>query len=373
RKTTTFGEPYLETSECPGDDKNYTTGSCPGSYESPNGSSGRLHLTWSVPFQPGRLVAVARDASGRVLARDQETTAGTPDSLGLTTDRTALTSDGKSLAYVTVHVLDSHGVQVPDADNPVHVAVTGAGAFAGADNGKEDDAEGYKSSTHDAFNGLMLAVVQADRRPGPIRVRVTSPGLRGEQLVLQASRHPRAGGVQRPVVLARSAPAALPRSLPPTADASFTGGVFSGYDSDFGTSTTLPAKMLDGDSSTYWSNRYSKVATQTLNDVTNARPEDWVSVSWAPSKQVGSVRASFIADAHDELPATVAVYYWAGDHWAPVANQHVTFATASNTPSTITFDPITTTRLKLDMTSRAPYDPSTGNLAISEVQIPGVT
>ena len=59
RKTTTFGRHYLETTECPGDDKNYTGGTCPGSYQSPNGSSGKLHLTWNVPFQPGRLVAVA--------------------------------------------------------------------------------------------------------------------------------------------------------------------------------------------------------------------------------------------------------------------------------------------------------------------------
>jgi beta-galactosidase len=57
RKTTTFGQSYLETTECSGDDKNYPGGTCPGSYESPNGSSGKLHLTWNVPFQPGRLVA----------------------------------------------------------------------------------------------------------------------------------------------------------------------------------------------------------------------------------------------------------------------------------------------------------------------------
>ena len=68
-KTTTFGAGYLETAECPGDDKNYTGGACPGSYQSPNGSSGKLHLTWNVPFQPGRLVAVAKDARGHTVAR----------------------------------------------------------------------------------------------------------------------------------------------------------------------------------------------------------------------------------------------------------------------------------------------------------------
>ncbi|HEY1515329.1 MAG TPA: glycoside hydrolase family 2 TIM barrel-domain containing protein [Solirubrobacteraceae bacterium] len=373
RKTTTSGQRYLETSECPGDDKNYAEGACPGSYESPNGSSGKLHLAWTVPFQPGRLVAVARDASGRVVARDEVDTAGAPDRLRLTTDRTRLLADGKSLAYVTVHVVDAHGVQVPDADNTVHVSVGGAGTFQGADNGKEDDAEGYKSTTHDAFNGLMLAIVQAGTRPGSLDVSVTSPGLRGATMTLHPSRSAH-GPASRAVStqLSRS-PATPPQSsAAPTADASFTGGVFSGFGSDFGVSTTLPATVLDGDPSTYWSNRYSKVATQTLNGVTNARPDDWVSVTWAPAKQVSSLQARFILDANDELPANATVYYRNGSAWTPVSNQHVVLATGSNAPSTITFDPVTTTALKLEMTSAAPYDPVTGNLAISELRIPGV-
>ncbi|HKO27866.1 MAG TPA: discoidin domain-containing protein, partial [Solirubrobacteraceae bacterium] len=195
-------------------------------------------------------------------------------------------------------------------------------------------------------------------------VTVTSPGLRGAEIAL-GDRHG-----ARQVQLARSPDAPAPSSLPPTADASFTGGVFSGFGSDFGVSTTLPANMLDGDASTYWSNRYSKVQTQTLNAVTNARPEDWVSLSWAPAKQIDQLQANFITDANDELPATVTVYYRNGeDDWVPVTGQQVTFAGASNTPSTITFHPVTTTALKLDMTSAAPYDPITGNLAISELQI----
>ena len=372
-KTTTFGQRYLETTECPGDDKNYTGGACPGSYESPNGSSGKLHLTWNVPFQQGRLVAVAKDASGHTVATDEVETAGHPDAIGLTSDKTSLLADGKSLAYITVHVLDAHGVQVPDADNTMHVSVSGAGSFAGADNGKEDNAEGYKSTTHDAFNGLMLAIVQASTHPGPIRVSVTSPGLRGAEITLNSSRRPDASGpAARQQQLPRSPAAPAPSSMPPTADASFTGGVFSGFGSDFGVSTTLPANMLDGNVSTYWSNRYSKVATQTLNTVTAARPEDWVSVTWAPANQVSSLQASFITDANDELPAAVTVYYRNGDQWVPVSGQHVTFAGASNQPSTITFDPVATTALKLDMTSAAPYDPITGNLAISELSIPGV-
>jgi beta-galactosidase len=52
-KTTTDGRTYLETTEATGDDKTFTSGPYPGSYTSPNGSAGKLHLTWQVPYAAG--------------------------------------------------------------------------------------------------------------------------------------------------------------------------------------------------------------------------------------------------------------------------------------------------------------------------------
>jgi beta-galactosidase len=187
QKVTGDGRHYLETTQCPGDDKNFTTGACPGSYVSPNGSSGNLHLTWTVPFRPGRLVAVAKNASGQVVARDALDTAGKPYALRLVPDKAVLLDDGKSLSYATIEVVDEHGVEVPDASNTVHIEVTGAGTFQGADNGKEDDAEGYKATTHDAFNGKLLAIVQSDSSPGPITVTASSDGLLPDKTTLYSS------------------------------------------------------------------------------------------------------------------------------------------------------------------------------------------
>ena len=65
-------------------------------------------------------------------------------------------------------MVDAKGVMVPDADNTVKFDVTGAGTFAGADNGKEDDAEPYYPTTHNASNGKVLAIVQSKTSTGPI-------------------------------------------------------------------------------------------------------------------------------------------------------------------------------------------------------------
>src|SRR6201999_4090328 len=74
-------------------------------------------------------------------------------------------------------VVDSNGVMVPDANNTVKFDVTGAGTFAGADNGKEDDAEAYYPTTHDAFNGKVRGIIQAKTATGPIHVTASSDGL----------------------------------------------------------------------------------------------------------------------------------------------------------------------------------------------------
>ena len=514
QKVSTDGVHYLETDQCPGDDDTFTTGRCPGSYQSPNGSSGNLHLTWQVPFQRGRLVAVARDAAGHVAARDEVDTAGRPYALKVTPDRTVLLDDGKSLSYLTVSVVDRHGTEVPQADNSILTSVRGAGTFAGADNGKQDDAAGYTSPRHHAFNGKLLAIVQATTAPGPVTVRVSSDGLLPATTTLYDRaaaggthdliavapvyvRTPsaatpalpatvtgvRADGTQTelPVhwsaVTARAAgtetvtgsipgttltaraivtvygvvsirarsttvPAGTPPTLPaaadvvfsdgvdqylpvtwgriaarrvarpgrftvrgriagvgraargivivtaasaavtdvaragsasaPTDDASFSGGVFSDGGSDFGTSSTVPAALLDGvTTSGGWSNRYTKAATQTLPEITDARPGDWVSVSWPTAQTFGQLSPYFTLDAHDQLPAAVRVEYWDGLTWARVRQLRVTLAQASDQPSTLSFASVSTTAIRLSMTSRSPGSAVTGNLAISELEIPG--
>ena len=61
----------------------------------------------------------------------------------------------------------------PDADNAISFDVRGAGRLVGLDNGREEDAENYKASTRQAFNGKALAIVASGDRPGPITVTAT--------------------------------------------------------------------------------------------------------------------------------------------------------------------------------------------------------
>ncbi|MDX8035713.1 glycoside hydrolase family 2 TIM barrel-domain containing protein [Lentzea sp. BCCO 10_0856] len=358
-KTTVSGSTYLETTEATGDDKTVTTGPYPGSYTSPNGSAGKLHLTWSVPFQPGRLVAVARKA-GVEVARDEVRTAGEPHALRLTPDRKVTKADGKSLTFVTAEVVDRAGVVVPEADDLISFQVRGGG-LAGLDNGRQESAENYQADSRTAFNGKALAMVRSGQS-AVISVTARAPGLRTATTLVAATGGRRCGvrsGAEsapapEPCTAASSLPATggrpggvqtgddsppAPAPAPaPTADASYSGAV-----------DTVPAAMLDVNVSTYWSNYYLKRPTGLLPQVSRAHATDWVSLP-VPGGSAGSVRASFLANAAHALPASIAVSYWNGEKFVPVRDAKIDWGGSVS----ITFAPVRSDRLRLDLTSSAP-------------------
>jgi beta-galactosidase len=353
-KTTTFGRPYLETTEATGDDKTVTTGPFPGSYTSPNGSAGKLHLTWDVLFEPGKLVAVAT-RNGVTVARDEVVTAGAPDRLRLTPDRRVISADGTSLSFVTAEVVDRAGVVVPGAEHAISFSVTG-GSLAGLDNGRQESAENYKSHTRTAWAGKALAIVQAGDRAGPITITASSPGLRPDRATVVSVRDE--GTVRRAV-----APVPVADPPPSTTDGPVADAGYSGAPN------TLPAAMLDGNTASGgWSNFYNKQATALLPAISRAHASEWVSVSLPAARTVSTATAYFTISATRMLPATIAVSYWDGRRFVPVGHPTISWATTSNQPTTITFDPVRSNRIRLELTSRAPGT-ATGFLQIAELQI----
>jgi beta-galactosidase len=366
-KTTTFGAAYLETTEPTGDDKNYPSGS----YTSPNGSTGKLHLTWSVPFQPGRLEAVA-SRNGQVVARDVVETAGRPHALRLVPDRQSLTAGGQSLAYVTIEVVDARGVVVPSAGPLIELHVGGAGTLGGVDSGRQESAEGYQQSTITAFSGKALAIVQSGTSPGPVTLIATSAGLAAGVVTLRVSGVP--GHSPARASAAGASPGGQARgtgAVGAAGGAGAAGGDGPAADASYsGAPATVPSAMLDGDPATGWSNYYLKPATQTLNAVSVSRPADWVSLTWGQPHSLTTVTALFTLSSTLTLPATIELSYWNGHRFVPVTGLAIDWAATSNQPTTLTFDRVTTTALRLDMTSPSPGT-GTGFLMIAELSASG--
>ncbi|MGI5460533.1 glycoside hydrolase family 2 TIM barrel-domain containing protein [Streptomyces sp. CA-249302] len=351
-KKTTDGRTYLETTEATGDDKTFTGGPYPGSYTSPNGSAGKLHLIWKVPYVPGELKAVAR-SDGKVVATDVLRTAGEPHAVRLTADRKSLAADGRSLVFVTADVVDARGVVVPDAEHLITFDVAG-GSLAGLDNGREESAERYQASTRTAFHGKALAIVRSGTKAGALKVTARAEGLRKGTATVRTT-HARSVAATAPTPFQPDYPAA-PNY--PLVDASYSGRP-----------DTLPAAMLDGDTATGWSNGFAKSATALLPAFSGARTKDWVSVDYGRTRSFTRVEVSFTVDATHSLPASVEAAVWDGRAYVPVTGAAVDWATSSDAATVVTFDAVSGSRLRLTLTSAHPGQ-AVGAARISKLEAP---
>ena len=163
---------YLETTEPTGDDKTFPSGS----YTSPNGSTGKLHLTWEVPFEPGELRAVAtpwrRHRGHRRAAHRRRPAHRATDT------RPRRHRRGRRVAVVR----DRRGRRRPRCrrargGQPHPVQRRAADRSPASTTAGRRARRTTRLAQRTAFNGKALAIVRSDERPGPITITATSDGL----------------------------------------------------------------------------------------------------------------------------------------------------------------------------------------------------
>lgn len=142
------------------------------------------HIEWKVPYEPGALLAKGYDNSGKLLAQYCIKTAGTGYKISARADRKIIKADGCDLSFITIKVCDSNATVLPDADNMISVDVKG-GRLLGLCSGNPVSHADPASRSMNAFNGLLLAIVQSNHSAGNISVRVTSQGLKPCSLIIR--------------------------------------------------------------------------------------------------------------------------------------------------------------------------------------------
>ena len=202
-KVTAYGKKYFETSEKTSDDKTWGDSKNPGGYTSPGAvldegelNSGKLHLTWKVPYEEGTLEVKAYDKEGNVVASDSVSTSGTPYTIEAKADKTVLAADGSSLSYVECTIVDENGNMVPDAGNLVKFDISGdSAAIFGVDNGKQESTELYKygnveqtaHSERSAYNGKVLVILKSNQTAGDAVLTISSDGLKPAQTAIKVT------------------------------------------------------------------------------------------------------------------------------------------------------------------------------------------
>src|SRR5437867_6908964 len=148
------------------------------------------HAEWKVRYAPGWLEARG-SKNGQVVLTDKRETTGPPARLVLHPDRQRVAADGEDVSVIAVELVDAKGRAAPTASNEVSFKITGPGRLIGVGNGDPSCHEPDKPASptearRSAFNGLCMAIVQASKQPGEIRVEASSAGLEGASVVIQA-------------------------------------------------------------------------------------------------------------------------------------------------------------------------------------------
>jgi hypothetical protein len=134
-------------------------------------------LTWEVPFEKGKLSAIARNNGGVVASAELKTTSAV-SAIIASSDKKSIKADRQSIAHVYINLCDEAGNTVYTAENEVTCAIAGPARLIGIEDSNPANTEDYKDNKQHAYHGKLLIYLQATDKPGQVTVKLSSPGLK---------------------------------------------------------------------------------------------------------------------------------------------------------------------------------------------------
>ncbi|MBU4692928.1 hypothetical protein KQ876_01740 [Mycoplasma sp. CSL7491-lung] len=140
-------------------------------------------------FKNKTITAEAYDSENNLVATDTIKRASTPVRVQLKPEKNIILSNGDSLSYVHVSVVDENGIEDPNADNLINFTVEGDGEIVGVDNGDALTRERYKAYEDGTwkrhlFNGKALVIVRSTNKSGEITLNANSENLESTQTTI---------------------------------------------------------------------------------------------------------------------------------------------------------------------------------------------
>ncbi|MEI6277752.1 MAG: sugar-binding domain-containing protein [Verrucomicrobiae bacterium] len=148
------------------------------------GEKSGFKSTYPIIYRPGTLRAVSVE-NGREIGEALLATVGQPAFIRLEPDRQAIHADGQDLSFVNVEVVDKEGNVAPHDARSIKVEIEGEGVIAGIGNADLRATDSYRGNSFHAYEGRMLVVVRAGRKPGKITLKAAADGLPSATVQLQ--------------------------------------------------------------------------------------------------------------------------------------------------------------------------------------------
>src|SRR5699024_4273263 len=140
--------------------------------------------SWKIPFTKGELIAKAYNDKGEIIAKSSRKSFGDAFELKIKENKNILLANGEDLVYLDITSFDKDGNTVENANNRIHVKVSGKGKLLGLDNGDSTDIDQYKGTTKRLFSGKCSAVIGSTLEAGEIKIEVKARGLKPARIVL---------------------------------------------------------------------------------------------------------------------------------------------------------------------------------------------
>lgn len=126
-------------------------------------------------YMPGRLEAIAYDATGKECGRSRLVTGNRPD-IQVKVEKKELRANGQDLCYVMMELADKDGILTPLDGISVHVDVKGAAVLQAMGSARCITDENYHMNECTTYRGRCLAIVRAGYEPGEAEISISAAG-----------------------------------------------------------------------------------------------------------------------------------------------------------------------------------------------------
>lgn len=145
-------------------------------------------IRWDdVKYLAGELKVVAYK-NGKIWTQETIKTTDKAAKLVATVDRSTIKANGEDLSFITVKITDKNGLMVPDANNTIRFSLEGNGEIVATDNGDPANLVSFASQERQAYNGLALVIVRANKgSKGKMKLIVTADGLEKTSSIIKSN------------------------------------------------------------------------------------------------------------------------------------------------------------------------------------------
>ncbi|MFC5683059.1 sugar-binding domain-containing protein [Flavobacterium sp. MAHUQ-51] len=141
-------------------------------------------ISWDIPYQSGKLVAVGLDKNNKEVSRYEITSSKQPHAISVQSADKQINKD-KGVAEIILQIVDENGIPVMLSDNEITCKIiSGKASLLGLEAGNNSDMTDYTDNVHRVFNGRILVYIQSNDSTEPIKVQFTSPWLKATEVTI---------------------------------------------------------------------------------------------------------------------------------------------------------------------------------------------